>query len=64
LGDPLFSIWRIGWVYRQLLGDPRALFDANIFYPAPLTFAYSDAMLLPAPAAAPLLAAGVHPVLT
>jgi hypothetical protein len=64
LGDPLFSIWRIGWVYRQLLGDPRGLFDANIFYPTPLTFAYSDAMLVPALAAAPLLAAGVHPVLT
>lgn len=64
LGDPLFSIWRIGWVYRQLLGDPRALFDANIFHPEPLTFAYSDSMLLPALAAAPLLAAGVHPVVT
>jgi hypothetical protein len=64
LGDPLFSIWRIGWVYRQLLGDPRALFDANIFHPEPLTFAYSASMLLPALAAAPLLAAGVHPVVT
>ena len=34
LGDPLFPIWRIGWVYRQLLGDPRPLFDANIFQDA------------------------------
>lgn len=31
LGDPLFSIWRMGWIYRQILGDPRPLFDANIF---------------------------------
>jgi hypothetical protein len=64
LGDPLFSIWRIGWVYRQLLGDPRPLFDANIFHPEPLTLTYSDSMLLPAAMAAPLLAAGVHPVVS
>ena len=35
IGDPLFSVWRVSWVYRQLLGDPRDLFDANIFYPQP-----------------------------
>lgn len=64
LGDPLLSMWRIGWVYRQLLGDPRPLFDANIFHPEPLTLTYSDAMLLPALTAAPLLAVGIHPVVT
>jgi hypothetical protein len=64
LGDPLFSMWRIGWVFHQLHGDPRPLFDANIFYPHPLTFTYSDSMLLPALAAAPLLALGVDPVVT
>jgi hypothetical protein len=47
LGDPLFSIWRIGWVFHQLAGDSRGLFDANIFYPAPLALTYSDSMLLP-----------------
>ena len=31
LGDPLFSIWRIGWVYHKLGGDPRPLFSPNIF---------------------------------
>lgn len=62
LGDPLFSMWRIGWVYRQLTGDPRDLFDANIFHPERLTFAYSESMLLPSLAAAPLLAAGAQPV--
>jgi hypothetical protein len=61
-GDPLFSVWRISWVYRQLMGDPRNLFDANIFHPQPLTLTYSDSMLFPALTAAPLLAAGVHPV--
>jgi hypothetical protein len=61
-GDPLFSVWRVSWVYRQLLGDPRSLFDANIFHPHPLTLTYSDSMIFPALTTAPLLAAGVHPV--
>jgi hypothetical protein len=62
LGDPLLSMWRAGWVLQQLRGDPRGLFDANIFYPEPLTLTYSDSMLLPGLTAAPLLAAGIHPV--
>ena len=62
LGDPLFSIWRIGWVFHKLHGDPRPLFSPNIFYPHELTFTYSDSMLLPALTTAPLLAAGLHPV--
>ena len=64
LGDPLFSIWRMSWAWRQLQGDPRSLFDGNIFYPEPLTLTFSDAMLLPSLTAAPLFALGVHPVLT
>ena len=63
LGDPLFSVWRLGWVFHQLQGDPRGLFDANIFYPHPLTLTYSDSMLLPALFAAPFLAMGIHPVI-
>lgn len=63
LGDPLFSIWRIGWVLHQLEVDPGHLFDANIFYPERLTLTFSDPMILPALTAAPMLAAGVHPVL-
>ncbi len=62
LGDPLFSIWRMAWVPHQLVRDPAHLFDANIFYPDPLSLTYSDSMILPALTAAPLLAAGVHPV--
>jgi len=60
-GDPLFSIWRIGWVSQQLAGDPRPLFDANIFHPLPLTLTLSDSMLLPSLTASPLLWAGVAP---
>ncbi len=64
LGDPLFSMWRIGWVYLQVLGDPRGLFDANIFHPEPLTLTYSDSMLLTSLEAVPLLAAGVPRAVT
>ncbi len=64
LGDPLFSIWRMSWAWRQMRGDPRSLFDGNIFNPEPLTLTYSDAMLLPSLTAMPLFALGVHPVLT
>ena len=63
LGDPLFSIWRMSWVFRQLTGDPRPLFHANIFHPEPLTLTYSDSMLLPSLMAAPLIAIGLHPLL-
>ena len=62
LGDPLFSIWRMSWVFRQLTGDPRPLFDANIFHPDPLTLTYSDSMLLPSLMAAPFIALGIHPL--
>jgi hypothetical protein len=62
LGDPLFSVWRIGWVNHQLFTDPRHLFDANIFYPERLTLTLSDPIVLPALMGTPLLAAGVHPV--
>src|SRR5678815_574243 len=62
LGDPLFSIWRVGWVNHQLVNDPRHLFDTNIFYPERLTLTFSDPIVLPALTAAPALALGVHPL--
>ena len=61
-GDPLFSVWRIGWVNHQLITDPRHLFDANIFYPERLTLTLSDPIILPSLTGAPLLAIGLHPV--
>jgi hypothetical protein len=63
LGDPLLSMWRTGWVFHKLGGDPRPLFSPNIFYPHELTLTYSDSMLLPALTTAPFLLAGVHPVI-
>jgi hypothetical protein len=61
--DPYFSMWRLGWVAHALRTDPGGLFNANIFYPASNTLAYSDAMLLPGVALAPLFWVGVHPVI-
>jgi hypothetical protein len=61
-GDPLFSMWRLGWIAHQLPRDPWHLFDANIYYPAARTLAYSDAMVVPGLIAAPALWLGV-PVL-
>jgi hypothetical protein len=63
LGDPLFSIWRVGWVNHQLLNDPRHLFDTNIFYPERLTLTFSDPIVLPALTGAPALALGIHPLI-
>lgn len=61
-GDPLFSIWRMGWVVHALFTDPVHLFDTNIFYPLPLTLTLSDPIVLPALMGAPIRALGVHPV--
>ena len=61
--DPLFSIWRLGWIAHALATDPAHLFDANIFYPHLRTLAYSDAMLFEGLIAAPLLWAQLNPVL-
>ena len=45
-GDPLLTIWIQSWGYHALSNlDLRGLFQANIFYPAPLTLALSDHML-------------------
>jgi hypothetical protein len=58
-GDPLFSTWRLAWIAHQLTHDPLHLFNANIFYPASYTLAFSDSVLVPGFMAAPLLWLGV-----
>jgi hypothetical protein len=62
LGDPLFAIWRFAWIAHQLPRNPLHLFDGNFFYPERLTYAYSDSVILPSLACAPLIWAGVDPV--
>jgi hypothetical protein len=62
-GDALLNMWAIGWVAHQLPRHPSRLFDANIFYPEPLTLAYSEAMIVQGVLAMPVFAAGGSPVL-
>jgi hypothetical protein len=61
--DPLLSIWRLAWVAHQMPRDLAHLFDGNIFHPEHRTLAFTDAMLLPGFAAAPLHWLGVPNVL-
>jgi hypothetical protein len=43
LGDSLLNIWILGWDADHLLrGALKGFWDANIFYPEPLTLAYSE----------------------
>lgn len=49
-GDPYLNLWILGWDLRTISHDPLALlngrlFDANIFFPARGTLAYSDHLL-------------------
>jgi len=61
--DPRLSIWRLSWLAHMLKGgDLSRLFDGNIFYPNPGSFAYSDATLLEGLIAAPFLWAHLNPV--
>jgi hypothetical protein len=61
--DVYFNLWRLGWVAHALHADPSEVFDGNIFYPERRTLTYSDAMLVEGTIGAPLLWAGVPPVL-
>jgi hypothetical protein len=63
VGDPLFSVWRIAWISRQIVRDPVRLFDANMFYPERLTLTYSDSVIVPGLLSAPFFWIGVHPIL-
>jgi hypothetical protein len=60
-GDPLLNAWALAWVAHQLPLAPAHLFDGNAFYPERRALAFSETMLLPAVAVAPLrwLGAGV-----
>src|SRR5947209_2972014 len=41
-GDPFINVWVLDWDWYATLHQPLHLFDANAFYPAKLTLAYSD----------------------
>jgi hypothetical protein len=61
--DVYFTMWRLRWFAHALATSPARLFDANIFYPEPRTLALSDAMFVEGTLAAPLVWAGMAPVL-
>ena len=58
-GDPYLNLWILGWGLRAWTTDPLSVldgrvFNANIFFPAEGTLAYSDHFLLQALALAPV----------
>ena len=61
--DANLNTWAIAWVAHMLPGHPGQLFDAPIFHPARLTFAYSEPLVVQGMLAKPILALGGSPVL-
>jgi len=60
-GDPYLNLWILGWGMQAVLSNPASLFNgtvfnANIFYPATGTLAYSDHLLLQSVLLAPFYA--------
>jgi hypothetical protein len=51
LGDPVRTAWEVAWVGHAMLDNPLHLFNANAFYPHPLSLAFSDSLLGYGPAA-------------
>jgi hypothetical protein len=49
LGDPVLYIWGLSWGVHGLLTQPLHVFGANIFWPHPLTWAYTDSLLVLVP---------------
>ena len=70
LGDPVLVLWILAWDCEQLLrilgGDVARIatfFDANIFYPTPLTLAYSEHFMAQAIQILPVYAITGNPIL-
>jgi hypothetical protein len=61
--DTQLNEWILAWVEHQLPRDPLHLFEANIFYPAHDSLAFSEPLIVPAIMGAPLAWLGASPVL-
>jgi hypothetical protein len=61
--DNLLNTWILAWDYHALATRPLALFDANIFYPAPNTLALSEHLLGDLPLFAPVMFVTGNPLL-
>lgn len=71
LGDPVLVMWILAWDCEQMLrilgGDVSRIagfFDANIFYPAPLTLAYSEHLIPQALQIFPVYVISGNPILS
>jgi hypothetical protein len=62
-GDAQLNEWILAWVAHQLPLAPGRLFQANIFYPANDTLAFSEPLIAPAILGMPLRWLGGSPVL-
>ena len=62
-GDAMLNEWIVAWVQHQLPRHPLQLFQANIFYPAADSLAFSEPLIVPALLGAPVRLAGGSPVL-
>ncbi len=63
VGDPLDSVYFVGWTARQIVTDPLHLFDANILYPHSRAALFDTPRLLPGLVAAPVIWATDNPIL-
>jgi hypothetical protein len=61
-GDPLLVSWILAWGFHALTTDPWNLFQANIFYPAETTLAFSEHLLGVLPIFAPAYALTGNPI--
>ena len=61
--DGRLSIWNVAWVADALIVHPRTLFDANIFFPARQTLAYSEANIVAGVVAIPAWGFTANPYL-
>jgi hypothetical protein len=63
LGDPLSQAWQLAWGGHALIHQPLSFYQANQFWPAHDTLAFSDALVGYAPLSA-LFGSGVGAALT
>lgn len=61
--DAQLNTWTISWIAHTLPRDPSNLFNGNIFAPEPNTLSYTDPLIAPALAGAPVRWLGGSPVL-
>jgi len=61
--DTQLNEWILAWIEHQLPRDPAHLFEANIFYPAHDSLAFSEPLIVPALMGAPVAWLGGSPVL-